>query len=275
MTIKLFTIVKDEIDIVKDWVYYHGSIFGYNNLFIIDNFSKDGTYETLYTFKGKINIFRRPNYKLKGQYMKSLINTFCQPEDIAFPIDIDEFITYFDGKNIYSDTYLINNYIERLPRISLYKSNYIYPVNKEKEGYERATTQSLTGNYFNMGCNAKTFFNTSLYKGPIDHGNHIQSKNYFLSSICLVHYHCRNFEQMKKKVLNNVIGLGYPNNLRSLEIMMDKNPECQGNQHVKQQINILKGTYIIPFSTENGKIDLNPIINKVIREEEMFRRNGA
>ena len=31
MIIKLFTMVKDEIDIVEDWLKYHGTLFGYNN----------------------------------------------------------------------------------------------------------------------------------------------------------------------------------------------------------------------------------------------------
>ena len=45
MQIKLFTMVKNEVDIVVDWVFYHGFIFGYSNLYIIDNYSEDGTYE--------------------------------------------------------------------------------------------------------------------------------------------------------------------------------------------------------------------------------------
>lgn len=49
--IKLFTIVKDEIDIVREWVMYHGYIFGFQNLYIIDNMSVDGTYEKLLEFQ--------------------------------------------------------------------------------------------------------------------------------------------------------------------------------------------------------------------------------
>ena len=33
--IKLFTMVKDENDIVEDWILYHGTIFGYDNLYIV------------------------------------------------------------------------------------------------------------------------------------------------------------------------------------------------------------------------------------------------
>ena len=45
--VKIFTMAKDELDIVIDWVIYHGFIFGFSNIYVIDNYSTDGTYEAL------------------------------------------------------------------------------------------------------------------------------------------------------------------------------------------------------------------------------------
>ena len=45
--VKIFTMVKDEVDIVNDWIIYHASMFGYDNIYVIDNYSTDGTYELL------------------------------------------------------------------------------------------------------------------------------------------------------------------------------------------------------------------------------------
>jgi hypothetical protein len=109
--------VKGENDIVKDWVMYHGNLFGYKNLYIIDNFSRDGTYEIIQEFKDLINIYREPDYKKKGEYMTKLIKHNSYGNDkIAFPIDIDEFIVYYDkdsnSKEISIDKDLINNYIK-------------------------------------------------------------------------------------------------------------------------------------------------------------------
>ena len=47
MKIKLFTMVKNEDDIVEHWIQYHGELFGYNNLYVVDNESNDGTYEKI------------------------------------------------------------------------------------------------------------------------------------------------------------------------------------------------------------------------------------
>ena len=43
--------VKDEADITDHWINYHGNIFGYNNIFIVDNMSSDGTYELCLRYK--------------------------------------------------------------------------------------------------------------------------------------------------------------------------------------------------------------------------------
>ena len=51
MHVKIFTMVKDEEDIIEYWINYHGSIFGYRNLYIIDNMSTDGTYEKIMKYK--------------------------------------------------------------------------------------------------------------------------------------------------------------------------------------------------------------------------------
>jgi len=63
--VKVFTMVKGEIDVVIDWVIYHGNLFGFENLYIIDNYSKDGTFEVLKLLKEQhnINIYQLPDYK--------------------------------------------------------------------------------------------------------------------------------------------------------------------------------------------------------------------
>ena len=73
--IKLFTMVKDEVDIIEDWILYHGAIFGFHNLYIVDNMSTDGTYELMQKYVGKgVNTIRQHDYKKKGDLMKQLIS---------------------------------------------------------------------------------------------------------------------------------------------------------------------------------------------------------
>ena len=199
--------------------------------------------------------------------MRNLINGSCYDGEIAFPIDIDEFIVYYDNNIVSINKELINNYINSLPECTLYKTNYINTLITQQNGYEKASHEINCGSYCNMGNLAKTFFNTRHYKGDIDHGNHIMTDNYHLTKLCLVHYHSRNIEQMKKKILNNIIGLGYHNDLGFLKNLLETNSNCPGNHHIINQINVLEGNFILGIHTiNNNNIDLTPLKEKIIQK---------
>lgn len=273
MQIKLFTMVKNEIDIIDDWLFYHGSLFGYKNIFIIDNYSDDGTYEKILRFKSLgIHITQKKDYKKKGKYMTWCYKNYCTSEDIAYPIDIDEFIVFYDKhtNKISVDKNTIISYMTNLPNATLYKTNYINAVPNQDfpNGFYRAARECSKGLYDkNYSENAKSFMKKKLYSGDIDHGNHIPSKDYLMTHLCLVHFHVRNIEQVKKKIFCNVAGFGYNvNDLQELKRIIKNNPNCNGNHHVIQQISILENTYTLmcrPY--DNNSVDLTPLnefINK-------------
>jgi len=264
--VKILTMVKDENDIVRDWVIYHGNLVGYENLYIIDNYSRDGTWEILQEFKGRIHIFRLHNYKKKGEYMTYFLRKFCKNE-LVFPIDIDEFIVYHHKKTnkIICNKKFIHFCLNRLPHFPIFKMNYIQGLLTENNGYRRASVQSQIGHYDDYGSKGKIFLKSNLFKGIIDHGNHYQSNNYISSDLCLVHFHCRNLFQMKKKVFNNVVGLGYtPFNKGNLENILQNNPNCPGNHHIRHQIALLNKEYSLPVSTkQNNHILLEPLTRKI------------
>lgn len=267
---KVFTMVKGEVDIVKDWVLYHGKLFGFKNLFIIDNYSMDGTYQELLQLKTQynINVTRMPDYLKKGEYMTSLLRQFGNGE-MVFPIDIDEFIVYYtkEQNTISCDRNLIIEHIKSLPPIPFYKMNYIQAKIFSPIGYKSATVECNYGAYDDRGGHAKTFFHSGLFKGVIDHGNHYFLNNYLLSKLCLLHFHQRNLEQIKKKVFNNVKGLGYePFNLNSLKKLQEKGTSINGFHHVDKQIKILENRFRLDVeSRNNNDISLIPF-NKYITE---------
>ncbi len=266
--VKIFTMVKDEVDIVKDWVLYHGYIFGFKNLYIIDNFSTDGTYQLLNNLKKKhsINITRLIDYSKKGEYMTAFVKQICKNE-LGFPIDIDEFIVYYDKQTnkINCKQSSIINYINSLPNIGIFKMNYIWNKLTNIEGYTNAATDCNTGYYSDYGNQAKTFFRSNLFRGNIDHGNHYHCNNYLLTKLCLVHFHHRNLEQMKKKIINNVKGFGHDvNNLSKLKMLIEKNPTIEGFHHIISLIQILENTYEMPITNnDENDISLEPL-NSII-----------
>ena len=256
--------VKDEVDIIEEWIIYHGSMFGWRNIHVIDNGSTDGTFQKIQQFSHMINIYTEPDYRKKGVHMKALIDAHAGPEDIVFPIDIDEFIVYYDG-GISIDRHTIHSYLQSLPPSSIYKTDYINPLITESGGYSSACRSITRGQYNNgMGNMAKSFFKKKYYSGEIDHGNHIPCSNYFLTKLCLVHYHERNTEQMKKKTLNNIVGIGYQNSLDFLRHLIHTQPHCMSNHHVRTQIRILENNFGLScFSPNGGNIDLTPLRDRI------------
>ena len=190
-SIKLFTMVKDEVDIIEDWLLYHGTIFGFNNLYVIDNFSTDGTYEILLKYKKKgIFLIREKDYKHKGLYMRHLIkDRTIQNYDLAYPLDVDEFIIYYDKNSNQVRIDNIKIYMSNLPKeYSNYKTNYIMSNIDSKDGigYKRACVEGRYGNYVDYGNMAKTFFNNRIWNGEIDHGNHYCNNKYHMTNLCLI-----------------------------------------------------------------------------------------
>jgi len=265
---KIFTMVKGEVDIVTEWVLYHGSLFGFKNLYIIDNLSRDGTWEALVNLKAKynINISRLPDYKKKGEYMTKLFKGFCQPNEIGIPIDIDEFIVYYNKNTnkISCNSNQIFSVLNSLPPSPVYKMNYIFSKITVPNGYQNAAINSTNGCYLDYGASAKSFFNKSLFNGDIDHGNHYNTTNYILTDLCLVHYHARNLDQMKKKIYNNVSGLGHnPFDLQELKALFSQG--VIGFHHIEHQISVLENKYNLSVSNpEPSDIDLTPISRRLL-----------
>ncbi len=269
MTIRIFTMVKDEEDIIDDWIKYHGSIFGFENIFIIDNYSTDGTYEKICSLEDlKINILREEDYSKKGIFMTDLINKHCNDDDIAFPIDSDEFIVYYEdtaNSSIECDKLVIINYINNLPDHVLYKADYLKSRIEIDGGYKRATVETKTATKECYKNFAKSFLKKKHFNGTIDHGNHMGSEDYFMTKLWLVHYHARNTEQLKQKTLNNVIGLGYPNNKDELKNILLKNKDCNGNHHISRQIEILENTWVLNNTSEGKEVvDISNLASAIL-----------
>ena len=227
MKVIIATMVKDEVDIIEHWINYHGKIFGYNNLFIVDNMSTDGTYKICKKYKNShsINIKKHPKYIEKGKEMMKIMNeNKC---DIFFPIDIDEFIVLYNRNIKRIEISTIKTYLTNLIKLkgkkyNFFKCDYLNPVktNNNDHVLKKFKHAMLCDTY---GDSRKTFiYNKNLKDNfnkdkNIDHGNHMGSVDYFVCDICLVHYHCRSHEQKYKKSVNNSLGLGHDINIQKLE----------------------------------------------------------
>jgi hypothetical protein len=243
MKIIVATMVKDEDDIIRDWIEYYGTLFSFENIYIIDNMSTDNTFKICqeYVKKG-LHLERKPDYKKKGEYMTHYKNTI--PCDIFIPVDIDEFIIYLnkkDKKVEYEKTLpYLKNIKTKFPNKTLFKMPYVMPIRTNNK--ERLLKQFTHGSANNICNMSKTLLVNSadFKKINIDHGNHINTNNFQETELCLVHFHRRLNEHMRKKIINNVLGLGYKMDIEFLTNLLIKNPKTGGFHHVKHALDLLK-----------------------------------
>ena len=251
--VKIVTMVKNEADIVRDWVVYHASIVGLGNVFVVDNMSTDGTFEILK--KLNVTTYRATDYRKKGEYMTNFSRKF--PNELIIPLDIDEFFVLLKDGVVSCDNLL--DVLQALPLHAVYKMDYVFA--ECAEDYVRATVQATRGKVNDYGLLGKSFFHTALFKGVIDHGNHYYTNNFFKSPFVLVHYHMRNSRQIMQKTKDNIVGLGY--NLRdriALERVVAQ--RGNGNHHVSTWLRVMDKTFTIPY-TSGGEVDLTPLVRKI------------
>ena len=242
--IKICTMVKNEDDIIDEWINYHGKLFGYNNLIIIDNISTDNTFNIClkYIEKG-INLTQEADYKRKGDLMTIMKNT--NDCDIFIPLDIDEFICYYDKNNNTVRKDNIISYLEELSKTNygICKMNYLAPINTNNEEHLKKFTH---GYYRNYEKDAKSFIIKKNVDNNFffDHGNHVCVDDYFLTDLLLIHYCERSHDQVLKKCTANVTGFGHSLDLNYLK----KLSNMSGQHRINQMIYIL----------ENPSCNLNP-----------------
>jgi len=100
--VMVFCMVKDEEDIIHEWINYHGYLFGIDHLHLINNNSQQATLDILEYYRRHhgLNVYHRDDYSKKGDYICELIRANSHLCDIAIPLDIDEFIGVLESSVI-------------------------------------------------------------------------------------------------------------------------------------------------------------------------------
>jgi hypothetical protein len=230
--------VKNEIDIIAYWLHYHGSLIGYENIFIIDNYSSDGTFEYLLNEQKKnyFFLYQLPEYKNKGFYMSQILRKVKFFYDFYIPLDTDEFLISINKNFELQCPSEIISELENLRKsqnsLKFYKFYYlmnfsISELNK-KNNFDLISHHQYSKTFINLNNHFDEYL-------EIDHGNHMSDKKtYDFCSLCLFHFPFRKKEQLKKKTENNLLGLNYNLNKEELSslINLKKNYYAQGNQHI-------------------------------------------
>lgn len=304
--VKIFCMTKNEYDLIEDFILYYGYLFGYSNIFIIDNCSDNEEVIRIYEkYKQMgINVYTESNYTSGGQgiaftkYM-SLHKSSC---DFMFGLDTDEFL-YPIGltnnislikENIYKilesytknqTSFKINEYpcsIVDINNINYKNQQMIYPA----RNIINFSNDLLMTDYFDISYwkNTPKYFVRSDAFVHTQNGNHSLGTSYGIvtnSSLGLLHFNAtgkrREYERAKKVVE----GYKYFETTNSIESQIDlinTNAKiASGNGYHKTQLYkiFLLREYIINLYISNYlRLPSYDELNNIIKKKHRMTTNN-
>jgi hypothetical protein len=208
MKIACLMMQKNELALLDTWIRYHGSLFGYENLFIFDNGSEIEEINSILhkhirrgislqkAFRGKKDFFNKGH--ILGEYIKFLDQT--ADYDFFVPLDCDEFLAVQSEED----------------EILCQKG----PIVDEFLKYEN-TVQALQikGSYFNIPRDKEKFYfypeQKLLFRSKtfafMDEGFHVGrtvfSNTPILTNFVHLHYANKPFELGKSHAQEKLVGL--------------------------------------------------------------------
>jgi len=285
--VKVFTFIKNENDKIREWLLYHGYLFGYRNLYVIDNCSTDGTVRILKEFekRGITVVYNIKDYPQKGVHTSNLMLTQKNVEDKFFtliPINGDEFIALKKSENIYSsDRNEIMNYFQNL----------------SKDGQKYSFDRYLTGI---AGNEDKTYKVSEIHKFEFQKIKHPMMKKFYLSTtfqhtdhknqfgrispgnestvqtdLVLFHYPDTGFKNYIERAKLEINGWGY--SLDNKNNLMDlSHQSVRGVQKIKRYLQFLDGKINVQNYNKYIKEDItsDEISKKILKLSESFNNNS-
>lgn len=227
--VKIFTVTKNETDLIEDFVVYHGSIFGFSNLILIDNDSDCPTVLALYGKFRRMGVVveNHPSYRgqSQGQAFTKFMSKYRRECRFMVGLDTDEFIQFPDFLTVNPEKtsvpYLRNRfraYFSTLPRGSS-KFNVVTYFNSVPDPSAKCYTEQRVGRpakdiiHFqrSVAKPKKCFFRSETFVSTVNgcHDGKSSRGGEFLTDLCYVHFHDTGARRSVERARNIVCGYGY------------------------------------------------------------------
>lgn len=125
--LKIFLLTKNETFFIEDWIKYHGYLFNFSNIHILDG-SDDK--EVLDIYKKFIPLGLNVHYSDAGlneacQEINRLMNDYKGSNNFLIKLDTDEFLAYTEpfhlGPHNFSDRFLQKGYLARPEKTTFFR----------------------------------------------------------------------------------------------------------------------------------------------------------
>lgn len=237
--LKIVLITKNELPLLKSWVLHHGSIFGFDNLHILDSSDDAAVLKVLEDARklGVDVVTQSANLnELESQINEKMekIKARC---DFMIKLDTDELLALYDPHTMtfQVDRKSIFDYLATLPFDGdMYKVGWIASSVVEQDKCKDDDDVFRTATKFTPFVETlqKTFFNSRSYR-HVDLGSHIgwlhpalenrpKWSQYRITRLAIFHFHSQCFHRVVENNLRAILSHGYLDGKESKEIAIKK-----------------------------------------------------
>lgn len=258
--VKVFTVTKDEYDLIEDFINYYSYLFGIQNVYIIDNGSTNlkvlDVYDKFISKGG--TVYKHLDYTNDGQgeAFTKYMNIHKNDCKFLIGVDTDEFL-YLNNVDKPCDRDTILQYLENLPEdITMLQTStyYISVVDTENINYinNKIEYPCRYINYFVIQdrevykyfYKSDTFIKT--YVG--NHGGVTLNEKRLISDIGYYHFNYTGSRRIYERSYKTMLGYKYINDEDTLENkikILQYNNFSYGSHRVKMCIYYFLKEYII------------------------------
>lgn len=278
---KVFTVTKDEYDLIESFVNYHAWLFGYENIIVIDNGSTNEHVLSVYEeFKLKgVTIIYSTGYSgnLQGQHFTNAMTQYKDKSKFFIPLDTDLFFTVRGS----CDRKVICDYLENLPHdYDMFKMNMFYMsvVDPRSSNYKNNKLTIPTDSTLfvkRRGYAGVPYVQHIFYRSQnfvwTSNGNHVggslTNSIYETPEVAYVHFHLTGVGRNIERCVAILEAYGYINaKIQTLQEQFDIlcNIRGDGGHRILQYIEYLRKA----LSGENAFIE-EPIPSDVFLFEDL------
>lgn len=266
--LKIFTVTKNEYDLIECFILYHASIVGFDNIIIIDNMSTDQRVLDVYNkYKGIITIVYEEGYQNSKQadHFIKYMSKYKDTCEFMMGLDTDEFIYRIDSNGNATNNKIIE-YLQCIPkkydmlRIKYY-DNAIHNKNSHDYHFYKHIFPVNNINKFNRmeinvthEMNFKTFYRSENFVST-SNGNHTGqtiNNSLFVVDMGYLHFNDTGKERSIERAYNICYGYDYINSndnkdqiLNKLDYYAGTGFSMNGHHRVRELYYHLKREYVL------------------------------